>query len=134
MLKLIFVYVLAVAFFIGGFGFFSHIFIWPFFDVSPEVVSADPYYFVSLILGLSAGFFMMAPVNILSKHLRGKELKITTLAIVSMSFGVFALVLNMFLYSEVISPLGLTECNARAGYNKNLLTDYVKNIESCRSD
>lgn len=134
MLRLVFVYVLAVAFFIGGFGFFSHLFIWPFFYVSPEIVSADPYYFVSLILGLSAGFFMMAPVNVLSKHLRGKEIKIKTLAIVSIFWGVAALVLNILIYSEVISPLGLTECNARTGYNKNLLTDYVKNIENCRFD
>ncbi|GEM_PF-4845532 len=134
MLRLTFIYILAITFFIGGFGFFSHLFIWPFFNVSPEIVSADPYYFVSLILGVSAGFFMMAPVNILSKHLRGKELKIKTLAIISIFFGMSALVLNILLYSKVISPLGLTECSARAGYNKNLLIDYVKNIEDCRLD
>lgn len=133
MFRVIFTYLVSGVFFVFSIGVFTHFFIRPFF-FSDIVISADPYFLMSLLLGSSSGFFLMAPFNVVYRHIKGVDIPVKSLVFVTLFFGCVAVLMNQLIYQLVIYPNDLVECSAELGYKENLLTDYVADVIFCEKE
>jgi len=133
MSRIIFTYLVSGVFFVFSIGVFSHFFIRPFF-YSDVVISADPYFFMSLLLGSSSGFFLTAPFNVIYRHIKGVDIPVKNLVAITLFFGGVAVLMNQLIYQLLIYPNDLVECPAGLGYKENLLTDYVTNVTFCEKE
>ncbi|ASA57945.1 hypothetical protein [Vibrio gazogenes] len=131
MTKWILLIVMSIFFFVLGSGIFFHFYLQPFFTSESEIVSADPFTFMAFIFGGSAGLLMLAPLNTCFRLIYKREINIKMLCAIPLLAGCLSAFLNFQIYQKIITPQGLIECPKKSGYKKNLLRDYVKNIQQC---
>ncbi|SIO95919.1 hypothetical protein VSP9026_03672 [Vibrio spartinae] len=74
---------------------------------------------------------MLAPLNSCFRLVYKRELNIKILYAIPLLAGCLSAFLNFQIYQQIITPQGLVECPKQAGYKKNLLRNYVKNIQQC---
>jgi hypothetical protein len=111
---------------------FYHFYLSPFFISDAKELSADPRFYMSFLLSGSTGLLMSLPFNIFSRFMRRKEFQARTIYTIILVFGIIGIILNLGIYKWVIEPQNYIECPLKIGYKKNLLRDYVKDINECK--
>jgi glucan phosphoethanolaminetransferase (alkaline phosphatase superfamily) len=108
-------------------------------------VTGDPFYIMSVLLGGSLSVFGLMAIQpfihiklwiekrriALLKDLVNPKQTIRVIVITAIFGGSFAFVSNIFLLHKVIPDHGYVLCPKKVGYKKNLLRDYVLDINQC---
>ena len=90
----------------------------------------DPFYGISFLFLASMGFLLLLPLNVLCGIFYKRDLKIKSVGIALILFGVLGTGVN-YLNSLIISDDHYIQCPSKIGYKKNLLRNYVKDIRQC---
>ncbi|EFH72318.1 hypothetical protein [Vibrio cholerae] len=127
----------SLVFFIGGL-WLSISMAMPLFTVESNLEIVRFSWLGLPIIGAFAftGLFGAVVVALVLSLMQGKQIMRSAkfVLIPAMLMGFLGAGVNYANYHFVIKPMGLVACPKMAGYGKNLLIDYVKNIDSCQPD
>ncbi len=126
-----FVLFLSIFLSFGGVWLFSNFYIYPFLESDVQKITADPLMIMSFLVGASMGMLIIAPINVASRLLFSKELKVKIIFMFMLSIGVIGSGMNISLFQLIIKPNNMIECPKKIGYKKNIMRDYVRDISQC---
>ncbi|SIO96607.1 hypothetical protein VSP9026_04410 [Vibrio spartinae] len=101
-----------------------------FFDV--VIVSIDPYFIISLLLGAAFAFSILATLNVLYRVIYNKQISSGIINKTILICGIFFMFINTMNYRLVVNSDVFIECPSKIGYKKNIMRDYTKNINQCK--